>query len=93
MQQGGTPLHCPLALCARASTSGQRQQHARCSAPSACDGARRTSPTGLPAHTTVGRYCTVGQACLLRSTYIHDEVIIGDRCILLARLSWLLSDS
>ncbi|KAK9846323.1 hypothetical protein WJX81_001499 [Elliptochloris bilobata] len=45
--------------------------------------AARTSPTGLPAHTTVGRYVTVGQACLLRSTYIHDEVVIGDRCILL----------
>lgn len=56
---------------------------------------RRTSPTGLPAHTTVGRYCTVGQACLLRSTYIHDEVIIGDRCILLvciALRTWDLWD-
>eukprot|EP00887_Chlorella_sp_A99_P001949 scaffold18.g1949.t1 len=38
----------------------------------------RSSPTGLSAATTIGRY-----GCLLRSTTIEDECVIGDRCILL----------
>lgn len=43
----------------------------------------RTSPTGLMAATVIGRYCTVGQGCLLRSATIENECIVGDRSILL----------
>jgi carbonic anhydrase/acetyltransferase-like protein (isoleucine patch superfamily) len=43
----------------------------------------RTSPTGLSAATVIGRYCTVGQGCLLRSATIEHECIVGDRSILL----------
>lgn len=43
----------------------------------------RSSPTGLSAVTNIGRNVTIGQGCLLRSTIIEDEVIVGDRCILL----------
>lgn len=45
--------------------------------------AARTSPTGLSAATTIGRYVTIGQGCLLRSTTVENECVIGDRCILM----------
>jgi carbonic anhydrase/acetyltransferase-like protein (isoleucine patch superfamily) len=45
--------------------------------------AARSSPTGLPAATTVGRSVTIGQGCVLRSVIIEDECIIGDKCILM----------
>ena len=46
--------------------------------------ASRTSPTGLPAATVIGRYVTIGQGCVLRSTTIGDEVVVGDKCALSA---------
>lgn len=45
--------------------------------------AARSSPSGLPASTTIGRSVTVGQACLLRSASVADECVIGDKCVLL----------
>lgn len=45
--------------------------------------AARSSPTGLPASTVVGRSVTIGKACLLRSVTVEDECIVGDKCILL----------
>lgn len=45
--------------------------------------AYRTSPTGLSAATTVGRYVTIGQSCVLRSATVEDEVVIGEKCILM----------
>ena len=45
--------------------------------------AARSSPTGLPAATIVGRSVTIGQACMLRSVTIEDECIVGDKCVLL----------
>jgi carbonic anhydrase/acetyltransferase-like protein (isoleucine patch superfamily) len=45
--------------------------------------AARSSPTGLPAASTIGRNVTIGQACLLRSVTIEDECVVGDKCILL----------
>lgn len=44
---------------------------------------RRTSPTGLSAATTVGRYVTIGQSCVLRSATVEDEVLIGEKCVLM----------
>ena len=44
---------------------------------------RRTSPTGLSAATTVGRYVTIGQGCVLRSATVEDEVLIGAKCVLM----------
>lgn len=43
----------------------------------------RTSPTGLSAATSIGRYVTVGQGCMLRSTTIEHESVIGDKCVLM----------
>ena len=43
---------------------------------------RRTSPTGLSAATMIGRYVTIGQGCVLRSTTIGDESVVGDKCAL-----------
>lgn len=43
----------------------------------------RTSPTGLSAQTRIGMYVSVGQACVLRSTTIEDECIIGNKCVLM----------
>ena len=43
----------------------------------------RTSPTGLSAATSIGRYVTIGQGCLLRSTTIENECIVGDKSILM----------
>lgn len=45
--------------------------------------AAASSPTGLSAETTVGRYVTVGQNSVLRSCEIEDEVVIGQRCLVL----------
>lgn len=45
--------------------------------------AARSSPTGLPAATIIGRSVTIGQSCLLRSTTIEDEAVVGDKCVLL----------
>ncbi|KAI3428094.1 hypothetical protein D9Q98_006477 [Chlorella vulgaris] len=45
--------------------------------------AARSSPTGLPAATVIGRNVTIGQACLLRSVTVEDEAVIGDKCVLL----------
>ncbi|GJP29156.1 hypothetical protein CLOM_g17020, partial [Closterium sp. NIES-68] len=45
--------------------------------------AASASPTGLSAETTVGRYVTVGQNSVLRSCEIEDEVVIGQRCLVL----------
>ena len=46
-------------------------------------GGHRTSPTGLSAATTIGRYVTIGQGCVLRSTSVRGNCIIGDRSILM----------
>lgn len=43
----------------------------------------RTSPTGLSAATTVGRYVTIGQGCVLRSATVEDQVLIGEKCVLM----------
>lgn len=45
--------------------------------------AARTSPTGLPAETEIGKYVTVGGFSTLRSCVIEDEVLVGQRCILM----------
>lgn len=45
--------------------------------------AARSSPTGLPAATIIGRNVTIGQGCLLRSTTVEDEAVVGDKCVLL----------
>ncbi|KAK9843187.1 hypothetical protein WJX74_008369 [Apatococcus lobatus] len=45
--------------------------------------AARTSPTGLSAATTIGRHVTIGQGCVLRSTNVRANCIIGDRSILM----------
>lgn len=45
--------------------------------------AARSSPTGLPASTVVGKNVTVGQRCLLRSATVGDAAVLGDGCILM----------
>lgn len=45
--------------------------------------AARSSPTGLPAATVIGRNVSIGQSCVLRSVVIEDECVIGDKCMLL----------
>lgn len=45
--------------------------------------AARSSPTGLPASTTIGRHVVIGQSCLLRSCQVQHEAVIGDRSVLL----------
>lgn len=42
----------------------------------------RTSPTGLSAVTSIGKYVTVGPGCAIRSATIEDNVIIGEKCVL-----------
>lgn len=42
-----------------------------------------SSPTGLPADTSIERYVTVGAYCLLRSCTIEPECIIGQHSILM----------
>ncbi|GLT29137.1 hypothetical protein SLA2020_040230 [Shorea laevis] len=45
--------------------------------------AASSSPTGLPAETSVERFVTVGAYCLLRSSTIEPECIIGQHSILM----------
>ena len=45
--------------------------------------AARSSPTGLPAATVIGRAVTVGHGCVLRSVDIGDNCIVGDKSLLL----------
>ena len=45
--------------------------------------AARSSPTGLPAATAVGRDVTVGDRCLLRSATVGDGAVLGEGSILL----------
>jgi len=45
--------------------------------------AARSSPTGLPASTVVGKGVTVGERCLLRSATVGDGSVLGDGCILM----------
>eukprot|EP00891_Asterochloris_glomerata_P001806 jgi/Astpho2/1806/e_gw1.00037.15.1_t len=45
--------------------------------------AARTSPTGLSAATRIGRYVSIGKGCMIRSATVEDEVIIGDKSILM----------
>ncbi len=45
--------------------------------------AARSSPTGLPASTVVGKGVTVGERCLLRSATVGDSSVLGDGCILM----------
>ncbi|XP_020110713.1 gamma carbonic anhydrase-like 2, mitochondrial [Ananas comosus] len=42
-----------------------------------------SSPTGLPAETSVDRYVTIGGYCLLRSCTIEPECIIGQHSVLM----------
>ncbi|XP_022770566.1 gamma carbonic anhydrase-like 2, mitochondrial [Durio zibethinus] len=42
-----------------------------------------SSPTGLPAETSIDRYVTIGAYCLLRSCTIEPECIIGQHSILM----------
>lgn len=57
----------------RLQATALRWHHPRCS----------SSPTGLPAATIIGRNVTIGQGCLLRSTTVEDEAVVGDKCVLL----------
>ena len=45
--------------------------------------AARSSPTGLPAATAVGRDVTLGDRCLLRSATVGDGAVLGEGAILL----------
>ena len=40
-------------------------------------------PTGMPAKVYIGNNCTIGASCTLYSCYIEDDVMIGDRCVIL----------
>ncbi|KAJ7517029.1 hypothetical protein O6H91_21G026600 [Diphasiastrum complanatum] len=48
------------------------------------------SPTGLSAELSIGKFVTVGGFSTLRSCTIEDEVIIGQRCVLMEG-SWVES--
>lgn len=43
----------------------------------------RNGPTGLPAATFIGEAVTVGAGSLLRSCRIHEQTVIGERCIIM----------
>lgn len=45
--------------------------------------AARSSPTGLSAATSIGKYVSIGPRCLLRSCKVEDECIIGAKSILM----------
>lgn len=45
--------------------------------------AARSTPTGLPAATVVGRSVTIGDRCLLRSATVGDGAVLGEGCALL----------
>lgn len=40
-------------------------------------------PTGMSAKVYIGRNCTIGRGCTLYSCHIEDDVVIGDKCIVL----------
>ena len=40
-------------------------------------------PTGMQAKLHVGRNCTVGADCTLYSCHIGNDVVIGDKCVVL----------
>lgn len=40
-------------------------------------------PTGMNAKLTVGRNCTIGSNCTLYSCQIGNDVVIGDKCVVL----------
>ena len=42
----------------------------------------RTSPTGLPAATVLGKYVTVEPGCVLRSCRVGDYCLVGARSVL-----------
>lgn len=42
----------------------------------------RTSPTGLTAATLIGKYVTIEPNCVLRSTRIEDNCIVGAKSVL-----------
>lgn len=44
--------------------------------------AARTSPTGLPAATVLGKYVTVEPGCVLRSCRVGDYCLVGARSVL-----------
>ncbi|GMH32880.1 hypothetical protein BSKO_00714 [Bryopsis sp. KO-2023] len=45
--------------------------------------AARTSPTGLSAATSIGKYVTVGPNCMLRSCKIEDLCVIGEKSVVM----------
>ena len=40
-------------------------------------------PTGMLAKLTIGRNTTIGSGCTLYSCTIGDDVVIGDKCVIL----------
>ena len=40
-------------------------------------------PTGMPAKVTIKDNCTIGARCTLYSCHIEEDVMIGDRCVIL----------
>ncbi|KAG6549708.1 hypothetical protein Mapa_008688 [Marchantia paleacea] len=45
--------------------------------------AAASSPVGLSAETQIGKYVTIGNFSTLRSCTIEDEVVIGQRCVIM----------
>jgi gamma-carbonic anhydrase len=39
--------------------------------------------TGMPPHTHIGHYVTIGAGCVLKSCRLDDFVIVGDKCAIL----------
>jgi len=40
-------------------------------------------PNGMLAKLSIGRNCTIGSGCTLYSCSIGDDVVIGDKCVIL----------
>ena len=40
-------------------------------------------PTGMPAKTHIGSNVTIGRGCSLISCHVDDDVVIGDKCVVL----------
>jgi len=40
-------------------------------------------PTGMNAKLFIGKNCTIGSNCTLYSCHIGDDVVIGDKCVIL----------
>ena len=40
-------------------------------------------PTGMPASVQIGNNVTIGSGCTLYSCHIEDDVMIGDKCVVL----------